>query len=103
MPREHLDFSGNGGDIDFETNCGFMNATDISNDAWGKIMYAIVRYWFTIVASFCVTVPAGERAFGHVLKGEAVYGGETVQGTHRAAGAAAHGTAASGGPKSAAD
>jgi hypothetical protein len=41
MRRDHLDFSGNGSDIDFETNCGSMSTTDISNDAWGEIMYAM--------------------------------------------------------------
>jgi hypothetical protein len=34
-------------------------------------MYGIVRYSFTIAASFCAAVLAGERPFGQVLKGEA--------------------------------
>src|SRR6202165_5488619 len=38
-------------------------------------MHGIVRYSFTIVASFCIAVLAGERAFGQVLKGEPAYGG----------------------------
>ena len=37
-------------------------------------MHGLVRFSFTIVASFCVAVLAGERAFGQVLKGEAAYG-----------------------------
>lgn len=37
-------------------------------------MHGIVHYSFTIVASFCVAVLAGERAFGQVLKGEAAHG-----------------------------
>ena len=57
-------------------------------------MYGIVRCSFTIVASFCVAVLAGERVFGQVLKGEVAEGGhgtiwmvahhETAQGTHNA-------------------
>jgi len=55
-------------------------------------MYGIVRYSFTIVASFCVAVLAGERAFGQAPKGEAGGHGtiwiaayhETAQGTHNA-------------------
>ena len=38
-------------------------------------MSGIVRYSFTIVATFCVAALSGERAFGQVLKGEAAYGG----------------------------
>ncbi len=38
-------------------------------------MFGIVRYSFTIVATFCVAALSGERAFGQVLKGEAAYGG----------------------------
>ena len=38
-------------------------------------MFGIVRYSFTIVATFCVAALCGERAFGQVLKGEAAYGG----------------------------
>jgi cytochrome c oxidase cbb3-type subunit 2 len=83
MPREPLDFSGNGGDIDSGANHGFMSAADISNDAWGEIMHGIVRYSFTIVAFFCVAVPAGERAFGQVPKGEVASHG-TAQSTHEA-------------------
>jgi CheY-like chemotaxis protein len=35
MRREHLDFSGNNGDIDFETNHGFMSATVILMSGYG--------------------------------------------------------------------
>jgi len=40
-------------------------------------MSGIVRYSFTIVATFCVAAAllSGEHAFGQVLKGEAAYGG----------------------------
>jgi len=38
-------------------------------------MFGIVRYSFTIVATFCVAALCGERAFGQVLQGEAAYGG----------------------------
>jgi len=57
-------------------------------------MYGIVRCSFTIVASFCAAVLAGECAFGQVPKGEAAEGGdgairmvahhEAAQGTHNA-------------------
>jgi cytochrome c oxidase cbb3-type subunit II len=43
-----------------------------------EIMYGIVRYSFTIVASFCVAVLAGERAFGIAAYREA------AQDTHNA-------------------
>ena len=46
-------------------------------------MYGIVRYSFTIVATFCLAGLAGERAFGEAPKGEAAYH-ETAQGTHSA-------------------
>jgi len=46
-------------------------------------MYGIVRYSFTIVASFCLAGLAGERAFGEAPKGEAAYH-ETAQVTHNA-------------------
>ena len=36
-------------------------------------MYAIVRYAFTIAASICAAILAGESAFGQMLKGEAAY------------------------------
>jgi len=36
-------------------------------------MYAIVRYSFTIAASICAAILAGESAFGQVPKGEAAY------------------------------
>ena len=36
-------------------------------------MYAIVRYSFTIAASICAAILAGEGAFGQVPKGEAAY------------------------------
>jgi mono/diheme cytochrome c family protein len=52
---------------------GLISAADISNGARGEIMYGIVRYSFTIVASFCVAVFTGERAFGQVLKSEAAF------------------------------
>jgi len=71
-----------------------MSEADISDGAEGEIMYGIVRCSFTIVASFCVAVLAGERVFGQVPKGEAAEGGhgtiwmvahhETAQGTHNA-------------------
>jgi glucose/arabinose dehydrogenase len=38
-------------------------------------MFGIVRYSFTIVATFCLAALCAERAFGQVLKGEAGYGG----------------------------
>jgi mono/diheme cytochrome c family protein len=41
----------------------------------GEIMCGIVRCLFTIVASFCVAVLVGERAFGQAPKGETASGG----------------------------
>src|SRR5260370_7509342 len=41
----------------------------------GAVMFGIVRYSFTIVATLCVAVLSGDRAFGQVVKGEAAYGG----------------------------
>jgi mono/diheme cytochrome c family protein len=51
-----------------------LSVRPIFPTAHGEIMYGIVRYSFTIVASFCVAVLAGERAFGQAPKGEAAYG-----------------------------
>jgi len=45
-------------------------SADIPKGAPGEIMYGIVRYSFTVVASFCVAVLVGERAFAQVPKGE---------------------------------
>ncbi len=38
-------------------------------------MRGIVRHVFTVVATFCLLVFAGEHAIGQVLKGQAAYGG----------------------------
>jgi hypothetical protein len=68
MRAERFYFRGNGGDIDSEVNHGLMRAADISNDALGAVMFGIVRYSFTIVATLCVAALSGDRAFGQVLK-----------------------------------